>query len=178
MKKEVVVVALCLVLVCFISGFENVKAEVKGILLGESVYGGMIYPDTFSISIPKHMTIGESYRALVDVKNSGTRADFLVVLAVPSEFIYVDSDAKMIELDEGESRIIVFIITPTKSHIGELNITAKLYLLTPEIIALDIISDSVLLIESVFSTEDVISFIISILFVMAAIALLTRYFQI
>lgn len=174
MKKEVVVVALCVILVCFIFGFENVKAEVNGIILSGSSYGGMIYPDTFCISTPKHMTIGESYRVLVDVKNTGTRAYFLVTLVAPDEFIYLDFDAKIIELDRGESRRIVFLMTPTNPHIGELNITANLYLLTSEIIPLDSVSDSVLLIESVFSTEYAVALIISILFIMTAIAVMIK----
>ena len=178
MKKEVVVVALCVILVCFIFGFENVKAEVNGIILSDSSYGGMIYPDTFCITIPKHMTIGESYRVLVDVKNTGRSAYFLVTLVAPDEFIYLDFDAKMIELDRGESRRIVFLMTPTNHHIGELNITAKLYLLTPEIIPLDSVSDSVLLIKGVFSTEDAVAFIISILLIMTAIAVMIKMLKI
>lgn len=175
MKKEVVVVALCVILVCFIFGFENVKAEVNGIILSDSSYGGMIYPDTFCISTPKHMTIGESYRVLVDVKNTGTRAYFLVTLVAPDEFIYLDFDAKMVELDKGESRRIVFLMTPTNPHIGELNITAKLYLLSPLLMEIDSTADSVFLIKRNFSTEGIIASISITVVAISAISVVTLF---
>lgn len=129
----------------------------------------------FSRSIPEHMTVGESYKVLVFVKNTGkTPAHFLVVLTAPSEFVYPQYSTQVIALDGGECCRIEFLITPTKSHTGELNITAKLYLLNHSLIEIDSTSNSVFLIKRNFSTKDITAVgIIVMLLTLCAAALIT-----
>jgi hypothetical protein len=157
-------------ILCF--GFVNAAPQTTN--SAQQISGEIDYY-AFSRSIPKHVTIGESCKVLVFVKNTGeSPAHFLVVLTAPNEFIYPQRSTRVIALDSGESRRIEFLITPTKPHTGELNITAKLYLLEPSLIELDSASDSVFLIKRNFSTEDITAVcIIVMLLTLCAAALIT-----
>ena len=129
----------------------------------------------FSRSIPEHMTIGESYKVLVFIKNTGKyHAYFLVTLTAPGEFIYPRCSTRVVALDGGESRRIKFLLTPSKPLLGELNITAKLYHLAPSITLLDSTTCSVSSIKRNFSTEDIKAMIIIAICVVVTLSLFCK----
>jgi hypothetical protein len=177
-KKSEKLVVICFTvlafLITFILCFGIVNAAPQTTNSTHQI-SGEIDHYVFSRSIPEHMTIGESYKILVFVKNTGkSPVHFLVVLTAPNEFIYPQRSTHVIALDGGEPCRIEFLITPTKPHIGELNITAKLYLLKPSLIEIDSASDSVFLIKRNFSTEDITAVcIIVMLLTLCAAALIT-----
>jgi hypothetical protein len=177
-KKSEKLVVICFTvlafLITFILCFGIVNAAPQTTNSTHQI-SGEIDHYVFSRSIPEHMTIGESYKILVFVKNTGkSPVHFLVVLTAPNEFIYPQRSTHVIALDSGEPCRIEFLITPTKPHIGELNITAKLYLLKPSLIEIDSASDSVFLIKRNFSTEDITAVcIIVMLLTLCAAALIT-----
>jgi len=138
-------------------GTSNNKSQYKELYTKIS---SRIYSDIFSRSIPKYMTIGEPYQVFVFVKNTGQSTEyFLVKLIAPSEYIYPQQSIEIIKLDKGEFRRVKFPITPIKQHFGELNITAKLYLLKSNrnlpssFIELDNTSTSIFWIKNAFSIE-------------------------
>lgn len=141
---------------------------------------GEIYSDIFSRSIPVHMIVGKSYTVQVPVKNTGeSSAYFKVLLITPGEFIHPRYPTeKMVHLDRYEVKKVKFPITPIKTHIGELEITVKLYVLSstqhfPPFKEVDNASKSVYEIKNAFSIEDIITtfgvMLIFILFVVLSI---------
>jgi hypothetical protein len=177
-KKSEKLVVICFIVLAFLITFILCFGIVNAIPQTSnqnSQISGEIDHYVFSRSIPEHMTIGESYTVLVFVKNTGkSHADFLVLLTTPREFIYPRYCTQVIALSDGESRRIEFPITPTKSHIGELNITASLYLLKPSISKLDSTSDSVFLIKRAFSIGDIAAVNMTILVIICGIAVIIR----
>ena len=181
-KKSEKLVVICFIVLAFMMtfilcfGIVNANPQTSN---STPPISGKIDHYVFSRSIPEHMTIGESYEVLVFVKNTGkSHADFLVLLTTPGEFIYPRYGTQVIALSDGESRRIEFPITPTKSHIGELNITASLYLLKPSISKLDSASDSVFLIKRAFSIGDLMTVIMTILVIICGIAVIMRMLKI
>ena len=181
-KKSEKLVVICFIVLVFMITFILCFGIVNAIPQTSNPtpqISGVIDHYVFSRSIPEHMTIGESYKVLVSVKNTGkSPADFLVVLIAPDEFIYLRYSVGVGALDGGESRRIGFFITPVKPHIGELNITSKLYLLNPSLIEIDSTSDSVFLIKRNFSTGDIMRVIISILIIICGIVVIIRILRI
>lgn len=175
-KKSEKLVVICFIVLAFLITFILCFGIVNAIPQTSNQtppISGEIDHYLFSRSIPEHMTIGESYKVLVFVKNTGkSTADFLVVLTTPGEFIYPRYSVRVGALDGGESRRIGFLITPVKPHIGELNITSKLYLLNHSLIETDSTSDSLFLIKRNFSTGDIMRGIISILIFICGIVVI------
>lgn len=167
MKKEVKIAIFLMLIVCFsfLPSSKIVYAQVDDEIPpmnGNESKSGVLDHYIFSRSIPKQMIIGEPYTSFVSVKNIGKDpAKFRVLLITPSEFIYPPFSFETFDLDKGEYRRIKFLITPTKPHIGELNIMTKLFLVDqaysyPGFILLDSASSSVIVIKKAFSTGDII----------------------
>lgn len=174
MNKISIVIFVLILGLLFGCVMANAQYRDKNALKDPEI-SGRIDAYLFSRSIPEHMTIGESYKIIVFVKNTGKApAYFLVMIIAPGEFIYPEFDTETIELDGGESHRIEFFITPIKPHIGELNITAKLHLLSPLFLEIDSTADSFFLIKRKFSTEGITAFgIIIMLLTLCTAALIT-----
>jgi hypothetical protein len=142
---------------------------------------GEIDSDVFLRSIPRHMTIGESYSVSVFVKNSGNaHASFMVILFAPGEYIYPQQSYKLVTLGRGEERRIIFPITPAKPNLGELKIIAKLFFVSYEaenqegkMHELDSVSSSVFNIKRAYSISirHIAALMIGVIIVISAIAI-------
>jgi hypothetical protein len=175
MKKISIVIFVLILGLLFGGVLANAQYRDKNALKDPEI-SGRIDAYLFSRTIPEHMTIGESYKIIVFVKNTGKApAYFLVIFIAPGEFIYPAFDIETIELDGGKSHRIEFFITPIKPHIGELNITAKLYLLSPLLMEIDSTADSVFLIKRNFSTEGIIASISITVVAISAISVVTLF---
>jgi hypothetical protein len=176
MKKISIVIFVLILGLLFGCVMANAQYRDKNALKDPEI-SGRIDAYLFSRSIPEHMAIGESYKIIVFVKNTGKApAYFLVGFIAPGEFIYPEFDVETIELDGGKSHRIEFFITPIKPHIGELNITAKLYLISPLLMEIDSTADSVFLIKRKFSTEGIIASIsITVVAISAIISVVTLF---
>jgi len=185
MNKKITV--LLVVMILFFFSFEIINAQVDNKINEDITFkvSGVIDSYVFSRSIPKQMTIGKSYPILVFVKNTGQyHASFQVTLSAPNEFFYPSyishSAYEYIELDGGESYRIKFFITPTKAHIGELNITVNLYLVDftqsshSRFILLDSTSASVQIIKKAFSIWDILTVLLSILIIISGIKVIIK----
>ena len=119
----------------------------------------------FYNSIPRQMTVGKSYEVMVFVRNTGEKEEYCqVTLIAPSECIYPQYSVEMVMLSSGEPRRFKFLITPIKAHIGEINITAKLFSVSPtQNIELDSVSAPVFLIEQAFPTTGIITATVSVI---------------
>lgn len=132
---------------------------------------GKIDQHVFYNSIPRQMTVGKSYEIMVFVRNTGEKEEYcLVALVAPGEFIYPQYSSEMVMLSSGESRRHKFLIIPIKAHIGEINITAKLFSVSPtENIELDSVSAPVFLIEQAFPSADIITASVSVIVILIMI---------
>lgn len=191
MKKEINIVILVILIIFSLFIFKivdaqaNDKISLKNENSKESLHpekSGVIDSYVFYRSVPRQMTIGKSYNILVFVKNNGqSLGTFQVSLFAPNEFFYPQYDAEMVELENGESYRTKFLITPTKEYIGELNITAKLYLFnstqksSSRFILLDSTSKSVHVIKRGFSTQYIMATIVSILAIISVIGIIKRF---
>jgi len=99
---------------------------------------GIIDREIFVRSIPSHMVVGQTYRAIVVVTNTGNgSANFIVDLVCPyrytSKYFYSSQFWKPtnLTLDAGVSQRIEFAITPLIEHVGALEIEARIYLAPP-----------------------------------------------
>jgi hypothetical protein len=177
-KKSEKLVVICFTVLAFLITFILCFGIVNAIPQTSnqnSPISGEIDQYAFSRSIPQHMTIGGSYEILVFVKNTGkSPAYFLVLLTAPSEFIYPRYSVRVGALDGGESRRIKFLLTPSKPLLGELNITAELYHLTPPFTRLDSTTCSVSSIKRKFSTEDIKAMIIIAISVVVTLSLFCK----
>lgn len=194
MKKAINIAILVLISIILISSLhifeiENAQANDNILLKNEDQIefpqpdiSGKIDSYAFSRSIPNQMTIGRSYKFLVVVKNTGkSRSTFRILLFAPNEFFYPQYDAEIVELDKGEAYRTEFLITPTKEHIGELNITLKLYLFnssqktSPKFILVDSVYKSVHVINRGFSTQYIMTIIVSLLGIISVIRIIKSF---
>lgn len=143
----------------------------------------IIYSDVFSRSIPRHMTIGKSYDAFIYVKNTGEqRRTFVIKLFTPGEFIYPQLSGEIIQLESGESYKTKFPIMPVKQHVGELNVTARLYLvksrqnLPSSFVELDNVSTPVLWIKKTFPLEEIMRLTGVIILIVSGVLLIMNKF--
>ena len=177
-KKSEKLVIICFIVLAFMITFISCFGIVNAIPQTSNQtppISGEIDHYVFSRSIPEHMTIGESYKVLVFVKNTGKfPAHFLIALTTPGEFIYPRYSVRVAALDAGESRRIEFLLTPSKPFLGELNITAKLYHLAPSVTRLDSTTGSVSSIKRNCSTEDIKAMIIIAICVVVTLSLFCK----
>ncbi|VVB84506.1 Uncharacterised protein [uncultured archaeon] len=118
-----------------------INAEPVQIDLNDS-QGGIDY-NIFNMSIPQQMTIGESHTLKVFLRNNGDiKNKFRVLIrttesSMPAspddlrykEYIYPRYASKLSVLDTGETRRLDFNIVAVKPYLGNLEISADLYVL-------------------------------------------------
>lgn len=186
------ILAACTVILCIIiisARAEFTQAEVSDI-------AGEINHNIFYLSVPERMKIGESYAIKIFIKNTGNqRNNFRVMLSTTGlkdsdtieaergygEFIYPRYDSSIIALDAGESRRLEFKITPIKPYIGNLDVSAGLYVIKPEqplseFLLLDRVDKQVRVIEPAFAKDELISIfsIIIVIIIVLCVKLVRR----
>lgn len=162
---SVIMMTMILIAIILFSFSSYSKAEDRSMSANLT---GKIDQHLFYNSVPRQMTVGKSYEIMVFVRNTGEKEEYcMVALVAPGEFIYPHHSSEMVMLSSGESRRYKFLITPIKAHIGEINITAKLFSVSPtENIELDSISAPVFLIKQAFSITDIITASVSVIVIL------------
>jgi hypothetical protein len=172
---SVIMMTMILIAIILFSFSSYSKAEDRS----TTNLSGKIDQHLFYSSIPRQMTVGESYEIMVFVRNTGEKEEYcMVTLVAPGEFIYPQYSIEMVMLSSGESRRYKFLITPIKAHIGEINITAKLFSVSPtENIELDSVFAPVFLIEQAFPTADIITASVSVIGILIMILTIFYVFR-
>jgi 4-amino-4-deoxy-L-arabinose transferase-like glycosyltransferase len=159
---------------------DQLESEKEQRMLPHSRFSGTIDSYIFSRSIKKHMTIGKKDCVPIFVKNTGEApATFLITLEVPQHYIYSRPEYGYdITLDSGESHKAIFLMMPIKQHIGELNITARLYLMKSDkyspasFVEVDNTTTSVSCIKNAFSPKEIVRLIVVTILITSSILLL------
>jgi len=139
---------------CFVLKRKNMQSPE--LLLPTDGKEGKISEDIFKRSVPGVMKVGETYTAIVKVKNTGdSRTNFSVSVHSDEYIIFCGKasteGAPKLDLDKGSTRMLKFKIIPLKEYVGELTITVNLYAKNEENEAfrkkVDSVSDYIYLIE-------------------------------
>jgi len=120
-----------LVLVMFVSML-TFGVIVSTVNSQEQTVSGEIDSEVFSASVPQRMVLGETYRIIVPVKNTGDATkDFLVNLSFPFwttfRYLYSPDFARIFTLFPGDSHTVEFSVTAVDTHIGPLMLKVDLY---------------------------------------------------
>jgi len=111
---------------------------------------GAIDHEAFSRSIPSRMIVGQTYRVVVIITNTGNASgDFFVEIVFPSKYalryFYSNEVWKptKLTLDPGSSQRIEFPLTPLVEYVGALEIEARVYSVLPGLEPTDRVSKAV-----------------------------------
>jgi len=148
----------------------------------EPIAVGEIDYEIFSRSVPKRMTVGETYTILLVVTNTGNiTADFLVYLYFPFQtsikYFYSLDWIRSFTLRPGESHRAEFYVTPVDDHIGPLVFVGKLYSLLPDRVVIKLVdnaSATVYEIRTTYPVETTI-WIIGFVVFLGIVALAVRF---
>ncbi len=183
-RYKIIIVSILIITVNMIT------AEVASANDGNAT--GEIDHHTFKISIPSQMRVGEPHTVKVFVRNTGdTTNTFRVTLTShetkttskvftggmfpTGEFISPRYDSSVIVLKGGEARRLEFNIVPIKPYIGNLDVSADLFLvrskqfLPGDLILLDTASEEIRVIKSAFTEEEQILIKAIIIIIFASI---------
>ncbi|RLF18076.1 MAG: hypothetical protein DRN06_02415 [Thermoprotei archaeon] len=111
---------------------------------------GELDDDVFKRSIPGVMRVGETYTALVQVRNKRDSPMSFTVVVHSDEHIFVYEDSKKVLLNPRSVRMLKFKIVPMESGIGRYKIVADLYArngTSEEYVWADSVADNVFIIK-------------------------------
>jgi preprotein translocase subunit YajC len=178
-KKSGVMIIMTVILIAMMLFSFSSDSKAKTEDRSTTNVSGKIDQHVFYTSVPRQMTVGKSYEIMVFVRNTGREEEYCqIALVAPSEFIYPQYSVEMATLNSGEPRRFKFLITPVKAHIGEINIIAKLFSVSPtQNIELDSVSAPVFLIEQASSTTGIITASISVTVILIVILIIFYVFR-